>query len=66
MIATGSRSDHVDVRNVEPLARRFTYLQKLRPKAWYGHLFGGGPADLSGPFDLASADTPVDIPDSRG
>ncbi len=33
---------HVDVRNIEPLARRFTYLQKLRPKVWYGHLFVAG------------------------
>ncbi len=28
-----------DVRNIEPLARRFTYLQKLRPTVWYGHMF---------------------------
>ena len=28
-----------DVRNIEPLARRFTYLQPLRPTVWYGHLF---------------------------
>jgi hypothetical protein len=33
---------HVDVRNIEPLARRFTYLQKLRPTVWYGHLFVAG------------------------
>jgi SAM-dependent methyltransferase len=33
---------HVDVRNIEPLARRFTYLQRLRPKVWYGHLFVAG------------------------
>jgi SAM-dependent methyltransferase len=26
-------------RNVEPLARRFTYLQRLRPAVWFGHLF---------------------------
>lgn len=28
-----------DVRNIQPLARRFTYLQKLRPSVWYEHLF---------------------------
>jgi len=38
----GFEADHVDVRNVEPLARRFTYLQWLRPKVWYGHLFVAG------------------------
>jgi SAM-dependent methyltransferase len=38
----GFEAVHVDVRNVEPLARRFTYLQWLRPKAWYGHLFVAG------------------------
>jgi SAM-dependent methyltransferase len=38
----GFEAVHVDVRNIEPLARRFTYLQKLRPKVWYGHLFVAG------------------------
>jgi SAM-dependent methyltransferase len=33
---------HVDVRNIEPLARRFTYLQRLRPRVWFGHLFVAG------------------------
>jgi SAM-dependent methyltransferase len=28
-----------EVRNVQPLARRFTYLQRLRPDVWYEHLF---------------------------
>ena len=28
-----------DVQNIQPLARRFTYLQKLRPSVWYEHLF---------------------------
>lgn len=28
-----------EVRNLQPLARRFTYLQKLRPHTWYEHLF---------------------------
>ncbi|HSE42437.1 MAG TPA: class I SAM-dependent methyltransferase [Acidobacteriota bacterium] len=27
------------VQNIQPLARRFTYLQKLRPEIWYEHLF---------------------------
>ena len=27
------------VQNIQPLARRFTYLQKLRPEVWYEHLF---------------------------
>jgi SAM-dependent methyltransferase len=35
----GFDTDSVDVRNIEPLARRFTYLQRLRPEVWYGHLF---------------------------
>ena len=30
---------HADVQNIQPLARRFTYLQKLRPSVWYEHLF---------------------------
>jgi SAM-dependent methyltransferase len=30
---------HAEVRNLQPLARRFTYLQKLRPNTWYEHLF---------------------------
>ncbi len=30
---------HVDVKNIQPLARRFTYVQKLRPSVWYEHLF---------------------------
>ena len=28
-----------EVRNVQPLARRFTYLQRLRPDVWYEHIF---------------------------
>jgi SAM-dependent methyltransferase len=28
-----------EVRNLQPLARRFTYLQKLRPDTWHEHLF---------------------------
>ena len=28
-----------EVRNVQPLARRFTYLQRLRPNVWYEHIF---------------------------
>jgi SAM-dependent methyltransferase len=31
--------DRSEVRNIQPLARRFTYLQKLRPDVWYEHLF---------------------------
>lgn len=30
---------HAEVRNVQPLARRFTYIQRLRPTVWYEHLF---------------------------
>jgi SAM-dependent methyltransferase len=30
---------HSHVQNIQPLARRFTYLQKLRPRAWCEHLF---------------------------
>jgi SAM-dependent methyltransferase len=28
-----------EVRNIQPLARRFTWLQWLRPTVWYEHLF---------------------------
>ena len=28
-----------EVRNIQPLARRFTYLQRLRPYVWCEHLF---------------------------
>lgn len=28
-----------EVRNIQPLARRFTFLQWLRPTIWYEHLF---------------------------
>ncbi len=30
---------HADVRNIQPLARRFTYLQTLRPAVWCEHIF---------------------------
>ena len=28
-----------EVQNLQPLARRFTYLQRLRPNVWNEHLF---------------------------
>lgn len=35
----GFRIVRTDVQNLWPLARRFTYLQWLRPDVWYEHLF---------------------------
>lgn len=35
----GFESWRSEVRNIQPLARRFTWLQWLRPTVWYEHLF---------------------------
>ena len=39
---------HADVRNIQPLARRFTYLQKLRPAVWCEHIFVVGKRRANG------------------
>jgi SAM-dependent methyltransferase len=35
----GLSVERFEVRNVQPLARRFTWLQRLRPTVWPEHIF---------------------------
>jgi SAM-dependent methyltransferase len=41
--------DRSEVRNIQPLARRFTYLQWMRPTVWNEHLFVVGRRRAAGP-----------------